>query len=101
MYGHSYKIKPVQAWNPSAPITATVRHAWLDECAVRTMREKLNLSSNGGDSGSKKCKRRYGGICDGLITRPEEFYRVSKYMYGHRPRKGPYVPVGNYKEMDE
>jgi hypothetical protein len=27
------------------------------------MRKKLKLSSDGGDSGSKKCKRGFGGVC--------------------------------------
>jgi hypothetical protein len=30
------------------------------------MREKFKLSSYGGDSGSKKCKRGYGGAYDGV-----------------------------------
>jgi hypothetical protein len=41
------------------------------------------------------------GLCDGLITRPEESYRVSKYMCDHRnPKKGPYVLVGNERKMN-
>jgi hypothetical protein len=34
------------------------------KCAARTMREKLGLSSDGGDSGSKKCKRNHSGASD-------------------------------------
>jgi hypothetical protein len=49
-------------------ITDNVRHACLDECAVRAMRKKLKLSSDGGDSGSKKCKRGYGGACCGVCV---------------------------------
>jgi hypothetical protein len=30
------------------------------------MREKLKLSFDGGNSGSKKCKRGYGGAYDGV-----------------------------------
>jgi hypothetical protein len=30
------------------------------------MRKKLKLSPDGGDSGSKKCKRRYGGAYGGV-----------------------------------
>jgi hypothetical protein len=30
------------------------------------MRKKLKLSSDGGDSGSKKCKRSYGGAYAGV-----------------------------------
>jgi hypothetical protein len=41
------------------------------------------------------------GLCDGLITRPEEFYRVSLYVWSQKPRKGPYAPVGNYRKMSE
>jgi hypothetical protein len=35
------------------------------------------------------------GLFDGLITRPEESCRVSLYVWSQKPRKGPYVPVGN------
>jgi hypothetical protein len=38
-------------------IRADVRHAWLDECALRAMWEKLKLIYDGGDSGNKKCKQ--------------------------------------------
>jgi hypothetical protein len=31
-------------------------------------------------------------------TRPEESYRVSLYVWSQKPRKGPYVPVGNLQE---
>jgi hypothetical protein len=36
---------------------ADVRHAWLDECALHAMWEKLKLIYDGGDSGNKKCKQ--------------------------------------------
>jgi hypothetical protein len=36
------------------------------ECAVRAMRKKLKLSSDGSNFGSKKCKRSYGGVCGGV-----------------------------------
>jgi hypothetical protein len=36
------------------------------ECAVRAMREKLKLSSDGGDSGGKKRKRGHGGDYGGV-----------------------------------
>jgi len=43
-----------------------------------------------------------GGLCDGLITRPEESYRVSKYMCDHRnPERGPMFQVGNERKMNE
>jgi hypothetical protein len=34
----------------------------LDECAVRAMRKKLKLNSEGGDCGSKKCKPFNNGV---------------------------------------
>jgi hypothetical protein len=34
-----------------------VRQTWLAECAVSAMRKKMQLSSVGGNSGSKKCKQ--------------------------------------------
>jgi hypothetical protein len=37
--------------------TANVRHAWVADSAVNAMRKNLKLSSDGGDSVSKKCKR--------------------------------------------
>jgi hypothetical protein len=41
------------------------------------------------------------GLCDGLMTRPEESYRVSNRMCDHRnPEKGPYVPAGNLQENE-
>jgi hypothetical protein len=53
--------------NLSTPnIIANVCHAWLHEYAVRDMRKKLNLSYDGGDSGSKKCKRDRGGAYGGV-----------------------------------
>jgi hypothetical protein len=42
-------------------IRANVRQARLNERAVCDIREKLKLSSEGGDSGRNKCKR--GNIC--------------------------------------
>jgi hypothetical protein len=36
-------------------------------------------------------------LCDGLITRPEEFYRVSNCICDHRnPEKDPMFQVGDY-----
>jgi hypothetical protein len=32
------------------------------------------------------------GLCDGLITRSDESYRVSLYAWSQKPRKGPCVP---------
>jgi hypothetical protein len=49
-------------------ITANVRHASLHECDVSAMRKKLKLSSDDGDSGSKKCQRGNGGTC-GVVWR--------------------------------
>jgi hypothetical protein len=41
------------------------------------------------------------GLCDGLITRPEESYRVSVCVCViKKPRKGPYVPVGNERKNE-
>jgi hypothetical protein len=40
---------------------ANIRHG-LYECAVPEMRKKWKLSSDGGDSGSKKYKQGYGGV---------------------------------------
>jgi hypothetical protein len=35
------------------------------------------------------------GRCDGLITHPEESYRVSKYVCDHRnPERGPIFQTG-------
>jgi hypothetical protein len=52
---------------PVANVSANVRHARLYECAVRAVRKKMKLISDGSDSGSKKYKRgcggAYGGIC--------------------------------------
>jgi hypothetical protein len=47
-------------------IIANVRHVSLYECALREMRNKLKLSSDGGDFGRKKCKRGYGGAYGGV-----------------------------------
>jgi hypothetical protein len=41
------------------------------------------------------------GLCDGLITRPEESYHVSVCVWSEKPRKGPHVPVGNRRKMNE
>jgi hypothetical protein len=35
-------------------------------CAVCAVQKKIKLSSDGGDSGSKECKRGYGGIWQSL-----------------------------------
>jgi hypothetical protein len=37
-------------------ITGNIPHAWLYECAVGVLHKKLKLTSDLGDSGSKKCK---------------------------------------------
>jgi len=37
-------------------ILVNVRHAWLDECAVRATRKKFELISDGGKFGNKKWK---------------------------------------------
>jgi hypothetical protein len=42
-------------------INSHVRRAWLDQCAVRAMRENLKVSSD-----SKKCSRSYGGAYGGV-----------------------------------
>jgi hypothetical protein len=39
------------------------------------MRKNLKLSSDGGDSGSKKCKRGYGGACGGVCVLRESGIR--------------------------
>jgi hypothetical protein len=36
------------------------------ECAIRVVQKKLKLSSDGGDSGSKKYKQGYGGVWQSL-----------------------------------
>jgi hypothetical protein len=44
------------------------------------------------------------GLCDGLITRPEESYRVPNciLMCDHRnPERGPMFQVGNERKMIE
>jgi hypothetical protein len=41
------------------------------------------------------------GLCDGLITRPEESYCVSNCVWSQKSEKGPYVPVGNRRKMNE
>jgi hypothetical protein len=38
----------------------------LEEFAVRAIRKKLKLSSDSGDTGSKKCKRGCGGAYGGV-----------------------------------
>jgi hypothetical protein len=43
-----------------------VRHARLDERAVRAMLRKLELSSDGGDSGGRKYKPGNGGVYGGV-----------------------------------
>jgi hypothetical protein len=49
---------------PTPNTTANVRLSLsrLDKRAVHAMRKKRKLASDGGDSGSKKCKRGYGGV---------------------------------------
>jgi hypothetical protein len=53
---------------PSALNTIeNIRRAWPHKCAVREMRGKLKLIPDGGDSGSKKWKRRHGGAYGGNL----------------------------------
>jgi hypothetical protein len=41
-------------------------------------------------------------LCVGLITRPEESYRVSKYVCDHgNPERGPMFQIGNKRKMNE
>jgi hypothetical protein len=41
------------------------------------------------------------GLCDGLISRPEESYRVSNCVCDHRnPERCPVFQVGNESECD-
>jgi hypothetical protein len=41
------------------------------------------------------------GLCDGLITRPEESYHVSKCMCDHRnPERGPIFQLGTYRKNE-
>jgi hypothetical protein len=41
------------------------------------------------------------GLCDGLITRPEEYYRVSNCTCDHRnPERGPMFQVWNPQENE-
>jgi hypothetical protein len=41
------------------------------------------------------------GLCDGLITRPEESYRVSLYVCDQRnPESGPMFQVGNDRKNE-
>jgi hypothetical protein len=48
--------------NLSAPnATASLRHAWLYECAFRSMRKKLKLSSD-----TKKCQKGHGNVYGGV-----------------------------------
>jgi hypothetical protein len=42
------------------------------------------------------------GLCDWLITRPEESYRVFKYVCDHRnPERGPMFQLGTYRKMND
>jgi hypothetical protein len=44
----------------------------------------------------------YVVICNGLITCPEESYRVSNCMCDHRnPKTGPMFQVGNNRKMNK
>jgi hypothetical protein len=45
-------------------IIVNVHHALLYERAVHAMRRRMKLNSDDSDSGSKKCKRDYGGAYD-------------------------------------
>jgi hypothetical protein len=52
------------------------------ECAVRAMRMKLKLSFDGGESGSKKCKRGYGGAYGGVWRSLESGGRFCVRAFG-------------------
>jgi hypothetical protein len=39
------------------------------------------------------------GLCDGLITRPEESYRVSVCVWSQKPRKGVQRSILDYKRL--
>jgi hypothetical protein len=42
------------------------------------------------------------GLCDGLITRPEESYRVSRYICDHRNlERGPMFQVWDERKMND
>jgi hypothetical protein len=42
------------------------------------------------------------GLCDGLITRPEESYRVSNCVCDHKnPERGPVFQVANERKMND
>jgi hypothetical protein len=42
------------------------------------------------------------GLCDGLITRPEESYCGSNCLCDHRnPERGPMFQLGTYRKMNE
>jgi hypothetical protein len=41
------------------------------------------------------------GLCDGLITRPEESYRVSVCVITETPKRGPLFQVGHEGKMNE
>jgi hypothetical protein len=43
-----------------------------------------------------------GGLCDGLITRPEESYRVYNCMCDHsNPERGPMFQAGSDRKMNK
>jgi hypothetical protein len=41
------------------------------------------------------------GLCDGLITRPEESYRVYCMCDHRNPKRGPMFQVGNKRKINE
>jgi hypothetical protein len=43
-----------------------LHHALLCDCAIRAIQKQLKLSSDSGDSGSKKCRLGYGDACGGV-----------------------------------
>jgi hypothetical protein len=47
----------------SPNIIVYVRNSWLDECTVRATGKELKVTSDGGESGSKKYKRGFSGVC--------------------------------------
>jgi hypothetical protein len=75
MVYYNYSLKPLNAQKQVLihllpNVVANVRHACHDECALRAMGKHFNLRSDGGDFGSKKCKRSYSwtlvqsdGVC--------------------------------------
>jgi hypothetical protein len=66
VYSFQFAIKKSFLVSQYPNIIANVRHAWLDEGAVRVMRKKMKVSSDGSDSGRNTCKRGYDGAYGGV-----------------------------------